>query len=114
MPSSWERMKIITRRSRFTRSGPGQQPEVTDAELVCIAAAQVLLRLIDATPRPVRALGHHRQANRPAPGTAVVTDKGLSGEDFEEFLAGPGLGGVGSARAVSSTCPGIRVTCARH
>ena len=27
-------------------------------------------------------------ANRPAPGTAVVTDKGLSGEDFEEFLAG--------------------------
>ena len=31
-------------------------------------------------------------ANRPAPGTAVVTDKGLSGEDFEEFLAGPDLG----------------------
>jgi hypothetical protein len=31
-------------------------------------------------------------ANRPAPGTAVVTDKGLSGEDTEEFFAGPGLG----------------------
>jgi hypothetical protein len=31
-------------------------------------------------------------ANRPAPGTAVVTDKGLSGEDTEEFLAGPDLG----------------------
>ena len=28
----------------FTRSGPGQPPEVTDAELVCIAVAQVLLR----------------------------------------------------------------------
>ena len=27
----------------FTRSGPGQRPEVTDAELVCLAVAQVLL-----------------------------------------------------------------------
>jgi hypothetical protein len=26
----------------FTRSGPGQRPEVTDAELVCLAVAQVL------------------------------------------------------------------------
>jgi hypothetical protein len=31
----------------FTRSGPGQRPEVTDAELVCIAVAQVLLRYDD-------------------------------------------------------------------
>ena len=33
-------------------------------------------------------------ANRPAPGTAVVTDKGLSGEDTEAFFAsaGPGPG----------------------
>ena len=31
-------------------------------------------------------------ANRPAPGTAIVTDKGLSGEDFENFLASPDLG----------------------
>jgi hypothetical protein len=31
-------------------------------------------------------------ANRPAPGTAIVTDKGLSGEDFEDFLAGDDLG----------------------
>src|SRR5215831_12103450 len=30
-------------------------------------------------------------ANRPAPGTAVVTDKGLSGEGTEEFFASPGL-----------------------
>jgi hypothetical protein len=32
-----------------------------------------------------------RPANRPAPGTAVVTDKGLAGEETEEFFASPGL-----------------------
>ena len=31
----------------FTRSGPGQRPEVTDAELACLAIAQVLLRYDD-------------------------------------------------------------------
>jgi Transposase DDE domain len=31
----------------FTRSGPGQRPEVSDAELVCLAVAQVLLRYDD-------------------------------------------------------------------
>ena len=31
----------------FTRRGPGKPPEVTDAELVCIAVAQVLLRFDD-------------------------------------------------------------------
>jgi len=31
----------------FTRCGPGGRPEVTDAELVCIAVAQVLLRFDD-------------------------------------------------------------------
>ena len=31
-------------------------------------------------------------ANRPAPGTAVVTDKGLSGKDTEEFFTSPELG----------------------
>ena len=31
-------------------------------------------------------------ANRPAPGTAIVTGKGLSGQDTEEFFAGPDLG----------------------
>jgi len=30
-------------------------------------------------------------ANRPAPGTAIVTDKGLSGEETEGFFAGPDL-----------------------
>jgi len=194
----------------FARSGPGQRPEVTDAELVCMAVAQVLLRfdderhwlraaakrvghlfprllrqpeynarlknlaplmeaalrwlaeatpgsaellrLMDATPVPcghsvitakrsdlagwagygycpshsrwywgskllfictcdgtvtgfglanpklfgereaARKMLQDQPANRPAPGTAVVTDKGLSGEDTEAFFAGPGLG----------------------
>jgi len=31
----------------FTRSGPGKPPEVTDAELACLAVAQVLLRFDD-------------------------------------------------------------------
>jgi Transposase DDE domain len=193
----------------FTRSGPGQRPEVTDAELVCLAVAQVLLRydqerhwlraapgrvghlfprllgqseynarvknagplleaalrwladrtpasaelvrLLDATPVPCgqsvitakrsglfgwagygycpshsrwywgsklmlmctcegtvtgfglanpKLCGERDQArqmlkdhpvNRPAPGTAVVADKGFAGEGTEEFFATPGL-----------------------
>ena len=193
----------------FTRCGPGGRPEVTDAELVCIAVAQVLLRfdderhwlriaprlighlfprllrqseyntrlrqlaalmeaavrwladatpataeqlrLMDATPVPCGASAvtakrsglygyagygycpsHSRwywgyklllictcdgtvtgfslanpklhgerdqarqtlerqPANRPGPGTAVVTDKGLSGQGTEEFFAGDDL-----------------------
>jgi hypothetical protein len=31
----------------------------------------------------------HQPASRPAPGTAVVTDKGLAGEDTEACFAGP-------------------------
>ena len=193
----------------FTRSGPGKPPDVTDAELVCLAVAQVLLRydderhwlraapkltghlfprllrqseynervkaaaplmeaalrwlagrtpasaemlrLMDATPVPCgqsvitarrsglagwagygycpshsrwywgaklllivtcegtvtgfglaspKLFGEREQArqmlkdhpaNHPAPGTAIVTDKGLSGQDTEEFFAAPGL-----------------------
>ncbi len=30
-------------------------------------------------------------AHCPAPGTAIVTDKGLSGEETEDFFAGPDL-----------------------
>jgi hypothetical protein len=33
-----------------------------------------------------------RPANRPAPGTAVVTGKGLAGEDTEAFFTSPDLG----------------------
>ena len=33
----------------------------------------------------------HQPANRPAPGSAVVTDKGLSGQDTEAFFAGDDL-----------------------
>ena len=39
-----------------------------------------------------RAMLEDQPANRPVPGTAVVTDKGLSGEETEAFFAGPGLG----------------------
>ena len=194
----------------FTRSGPGQRPDVTDAELVCLAVAQVLLRfdgerrwlraaprlvghlfprllgqseynqrvkaaaalmeaalrwladhtpataellrLMDATPVPcgqsvvtakrsdlagyagygycashsrfywggklllictcdgtvtgfalanpklageretARTMLEYQPADRPAPGTAIVADKGFSGDDFEEFLAGGEMG----------------------
>jgi hypothetical protein len=38
-----------------------------------------------------RQMLQHQPANRPAPGTAVVTDKGLSGEDTQAFFAGPDL-----------------------
>jgi hypothetical protein len=194
----------------LARSGPGRPPEVTDAELACLAVAQVLLRydderhwlraaasrighlfprllgqseynqrlknaaplmeaalrwlagqtpgsaemlrLMDATPVPcgqsvitarrsdlagwagygycpshsrwywgaklllivtcdgtvtgfalanpklygereqARQMLEHQPASRPAPGTAIVTDKGLPGEDTEAFFAGPDLG----------------------
>jgi Transposase DDE domain len=39
-----------------------------------------------------RQMLEHQPANRPAPGTAVVTDKGLSGEETEEFFASDELG----------------------
>ena len=38
--------RIIAARG-FGRRGPGKPPEVTDAELVCIAVAQALLRYDD-------------------------------------------------------------------
>ena len=201
--------RIIPARG-FTRHGPGKPPEVTDAELVCLAVAQVLLRydderhwlraapkqvghlfprllgqseyndrvkalaplmeaalrwladhtpataellrLMDATPVPcgtsavtakrsdlsghagygycpshsrwywgaklliictcdgtvtgfslanpklhgerdqARQTLERQPANRPAPGTLVVTDKGLSGQGTEDYFAGDGLG----------------------
>jgi hypothetical protein len=42
--------RIIPARG-FTRRGPGGRPEVTDAELVCLAVAQVLLRFDDDRSR---------------------------------------------------------------
>ena len=38
-----------------------------------------------------RQMLEHQPANRPAPGTAVVTDKGLSGEETGEFFASDDL-----------------------
>jgi hypothetical protein len=39
-----------------------------------------------------RRMLEHQPANRPAPGTAIVTDKGLAGQGTEAFFASPGLG----------------------
>ncbi len=39
-----------------------------------------------------RTMLEHQPASRPAPDTAIVTDKGLSGQDTEAFFASPDLG----------------------
>jgi hypothetical protein len=39
-----------------------------------------------------RTMLERQPANRPTPGTAIVTGKGLSGEDTEAFFASPDLG----------------------
>ncbi len=46
---------------------------------------------LDGEREAVRVMLEKQPANRPAPGTAVVADKGFAGEDFEEFLAGQDL-----------------------
>ena len=38
-------------------------------------------------------------ANRPHPGTVIVTDKGFAGEDFEDSLASPQLGQPAKTRS---------------
>ena len=45
----------------------------------------------------------HQPANRPAPGTVVVTDKGLSGEDTEQFFDDLGLTLLRPARTDEKT-----------
>jgi hypothetical protein len=52
-----------------------------------------------------RQLLDDQPANRPAPGTAIVTDKGLAGEDTEAFFAGPDLGLTCSARPAGTRRP---------
>jgi hypothetical protein len=47
-------------------------------------------KLVGERQQARQLLGDH-PANRPAPGTAIVTDKGLAGEDTEAFFASPGL-----------------------
>ena len=39
-----------------------------------------------------RTMLERQPANRPRPGTAIVTDKGLAGEETEEFFTSPGPG----------------------
>lgn len=46
---------------------------------------------LDGERETVRVMLGKQPANRPAPGTAIVADKGFAGQDFEEFLAGDGL-----------------------
>ena len=43
---------------------------------------------LDGERETVRVMLDKQPANRPAPGTAIVADKGFAGEDFEGFLAG--------------------------
>jgi hypothetical protein len=43
---------------------------------------------LDGERETVRVMLEKQPANRPAPGTALVADKGFAGQDFEEFLAG--------------------------
>ena len=38
-----------------------------------------------------RLMLERQPANRPAPGTAIITDKGLAGQGTEDFFASPGL-----------------------
>ena len=72
----------------FTRSGPGKPPDVTDAELVCLAVAQVLLRYDDerhwlrAAPRQVghpfpRLLGQS-EYRRPGQGRRAADGSGAA------------------------------------
>jgi hypothetical protein len=52
--------RIIPSRG-FSRRGPGKPPEVTDAELACLAVAQVLLRFDDERHWPraaAKQVGH--------------------------------------------------------
>jgi hypothetical protein len=46
---------------------------------------------LDGERETVRVMLEKQPANRPAPGTALVADKGFAGQDFEEFLAGDDL-----------------------
>ena len=42
--------------------------------------------------KQARQMLENQPANRPVPGTASITDEGLSSEDIEAFFAGPDLG----------------------
>ena len=65
--------------------------------IICICEGTVT-RFCLANPKlygerdQARQMLKDQPANRPAPGTAIVTDKGLSGEDTKEFFASPQLG----------------------
>jgi Transposase DDE domain len=49
-------------------------------------------------PEQAQQMLERQPVNRPRGGTAVVTDKGFTGDDFEDFLTGQELGWRWSAR----------------
>jgi hypothetical protein len=61
------------------RRGPGQRPEVTDAELVCLAVAQVLLRFDDERHWLRAAPGRVGHLFPPAAGPVRVQRAGQGG-----------------------------------
>ena len=83
--------------SGFARSGPGRPPEVTDAELACLAVAQVLLRYDDerhwlrAAAKQVghlfpRLLGQSEYNDRLK---ALAPDGGGTADDGPSWIAAP-------------------------
>ena len=94
--------QIIPTRSSGRRPGPGRPPTVTDAELVCLAVAQVLLRYHDEhhwlRAAPTR-VGHLFPGCCPSPPT-TVDFAGRLAAGGGAALAGrphPGLGGAVAA-----------------
>jgi hypothetical protein len=109
-PVSCGQSKLTTQRSNlFGYAGYGYEPSHSryywgvKLMLICTADGTVTGFGL-ANPKlwgereETRQLLGHQAANRPAPGTAVVTDKGLSGEDTEQLFAGLGLTLIRPAR----------------
>src|SRR2546430_2471760 len=78
---------------------PSPSPRDWGAKLLLICTCEgTVTGSALASPRvaggrePPRRMRDRQRATRPPPGPAIVTDKGLSGEDTEAFFATPGLG----------------------
>jgi hypothetical protein len=102
--------KLTTQRSNlFGYAGYGYEPShsryywgvklmlITTADGTVTGFGLANPKLLGEREEARQLLGH-QAANRPAPGTAVVTDKGLSGEDTEQFFADLGLTLIRPAR----------------
>ena len=92
----------------FTRSGPGQRPVVTDAELVCIAVAQVLLRFDDER-RWLRAAAASVRAITTKAGSVLASTAAFS----TEAAIGPGsitIAQVAQLYPYDNTLRAVRLT----